>query len=121
MTHYLCISDGRSIATVPNNSAYTGAISYDDRHRIYIKTDEYTSAEDFQAFIAQQYANGTPLIFYYILQDAIAESVTALSIPTTDGANTITIDTTVQPSEFTATWTGWHDSSVKEWDGNDWQ
>ena len=45
----------------------------------------------------------------------------AVSIPTTEGANSITVDTTVQPSEFTATWTGWHDSSVKERDGSQWQ
>lgn len=31
-----------------------------------------------------------------------------------------TVDTTVQPSEFTATWTGWHNASVKEWDGSQW-
>lgn len=30
------------------------------------------------------------------------------------------VDTTVQPSEFTATWTGWHDANVKEWDGSQW-
>lgn len=45
----------------------------------------------------------------------------ATPIPTTEGANSITVDTTVQPSEFTATWTGWHDSSVKEYDGTNWQ
>lgn len=44
----------------------------------------------------------------------------AAQIPTTEGANTITVDTTVQPSEFTATWTGWHNATVKEWDGQNW-
>lgn len=44
----------------------------------------------------------------------------ATAIPTTDGANSITVSTTVQPSEFIATWTGWHDASVKEWDGSQW-
>jgi hypothetical protein len=72
--------------------------------------------------------------FYYVLRQTetatvneplmkigtYADSISGVSIPTTDGANTITVDTTVQPSEFTATWTGWHDSSVKEWDGSDW-
>jgi len=43
----------------------------------------------------------------------------ATAILTTEGANSITVDTTVQPSEFTATWTGRHDASVKEWDGSD--
>lgn len=58
---------------------------------------------------------------YYALATPTTEQITLPSIPTTDGANTITVDTTVQPSEFSATWTGWHDSSVQEYDGTDWQ
>lgn len=58
---------------------------------------------------------------YYALSSSTTETITAQSIPTTEGANSITVDTTVQPSEFTATWTGWHNASVKEWDGSDWQ
>lgn len=76
-----------------------------------------------------------PIVVYYVLANAETAAVNeplmkigdyadtisnAASIPTTEGANSITVDTTVQPSEFTATWTGWHDSSVKEWDGSDW-
>lgn len=56
-----------------------------------------------------------------VLPTPTTTQITMPSIPTTDGANTITVDTTVQPSEFSATWTGWHDSTVKEWDGSDWQ
>ena len=56
-----------------------------------------------------------------VLPAPITTQITMPSIPTTEGANSITVDTTVQPSEFTATWTWWHDSSVKEYDGSDWQ
>lgn len=49
-----------------------------------------------------------------VLPTPTTTQITMPSIPTTDGANSITVDTTVQPSEFTATWTGWHDASVKE-------
>jgi hypothetical protein len=56
-----------------------------------------------------------------VLATPIVSQITVPSIPTVDGANTITVDTTVQPSEFTATWTGWHDASVKEWDGSQWE
>jgi hypothetical protein len=100
-----------------------------------------TTIEDWKAYLATLYANGTPLTIWHIrpevntiigivnepllkisdVYDIITGSQTSISIPTTDGANTITVDTTVQPSEFTATWTGWHDASVKEWDGTDWQ
>lgn len=56
-----------------------------------------------------------------VLATPIVSQITVPSIPTVDGANTITIDTTVQPSEFSATWTGWHDAYVKEYDGTNWQ
>lgn len=56
-----------------------------------------------------------------VLPTPTTTQITMPSIPTTQGANSITVDTTVQPSEFTATWTGWHDSSVKEYDGTNWQ
>lgn len=87
-------------------------------------------------YLAAQYAAGTPVTIWYILETpttgivneplmkigTYADSISnAAQIPTTDGANSITVDTTVQPSEFTATWTGWHDASVKEYDGTNWQ
>ena len=49
-----------------------------------------------------------------VLPTPTTTQITMPSIPTVDGANTISVDTTVQPSEFSATWTGWHDSFVKE-------
>ena len=134
-THYQVISDGRPIADVPNNATYLVA-TVTDTATLNIKTDSYTSADDFKAFLSNQYANGTPVTVYYVLATATTDIVNeplmkigtyadsisnAVSIPTTEGANIITVDTTVQPSEFSATWTGWHNATVKEWDGTDWQ
>lgn len=56
-----------------------------------------------------------------VLPTPTTTQITMPSIPTTQGANSISVDTTVQPSEFTATWTGWHNAYVKEYDGSDWQ
>lgn len=101
--------------------------------QIRIRTNSTYS--DFIDWLRTQYANGTPVTVWYVLAtpetaavneplmkiDTYADSISnAVSIPTTEGANSITVDTTVQPSEFTATWAGWHDSSVKEWDGSQW-
>lgn len=87
---------------------------------------------DFKTWLQQQYANGTPLTIWYILATLETGAVNeplmkigdyadtlsnAASIPTIEGANSITVDTTVQPSEFTATWTGWHNAYVKEYEG----
>jgi hypothetical protein len=89
----------------------------------------YTTYTQFMQYCADQYAAGTPVTVWYVLATPQTTTVNeplmkigtyadtisnAASIPTTDGANTITVDTTVQPSEFTATWTGWHNAYVKE-------
>ena len=133
-THYECVSDGRSMANIPNHAIYTG--SGNNAQSIFFKEEDITSEEAWKTWLQQQYNNGTPVTLYYILDTATTAAVNeplmkigdyadtlsnAVSIPTTEGANSITVDTTVQPTEFTATWTGWHDSSVKEWDGSDWQ
>lgn len=99
-------------------------------------TSDMNTVTKFKNWLTEQYNNGTPVTVWYVLTNATTGVVNeplmkisdysdsianATAIPTVDGANTITVDTTVQPSEFTATWTGWHDASVKEWDGSDWQ
>lgn len=104
--------------------------------RIAFKNTSCADVTAWKAYLQAQYAAGTPVTVWYVLETpttgivneplmkigTYADSISnAVSIPTTDGANSITVDTTVQPSEFTATWTGWHDSSVKEYDGTDWQ
>lgn len=100
-----------------------------------IVTDVATTAASFNQWLADQYAAGTPVTIWYVLaapETAIvneplmkigdyADTLSnAAQIPTTEGANSITVDTTIQPSEFTATWTGWHNANVKEWDGSQW-
>lgn len=132
-THYEYY-DGTS-SSAPTNSISTAS---GVGTSIWIKTADHdtTTLDQWKAYLQAQYAAGTPVTVYYVLNTATtgtvneplmaigtyADSISnAAAIPTTDGANNISVDTTVQPSEFTATWTGWHDSSVKEWDGTNWQ
>lgn len=129
-THYQVIDDGRPISDVPNNSVYF------NNQYLCITTTDQSSKTDLNNYLAAQYAIGTPVTIWYVLATATTGIVNeplmkigtyadtlsnATAIPTTDGANSITVDTTVQPSEFTATWTGWHDAYVKEYDGTNWQ
>lgn len=96
---------------------------------LIIKLSNSDRLSDLKTWLSQQYANGTPVTVWYVLATPETAAVNeplmkigdyadtlsnAASIPTTEGANSITVDTTVQPSEFTATWTGWHDASVNE-------
>jgi hypothetical protein len=127
-THFELASTGN---TYNLNNSYT--ISVDQK--LFVKKEADTRLAGFKQWLADQYANGTPVTVWYVLAEpetavvneplmkigTYADSISnAASIPTVDGANTITVDTTVQPSEVSATYTGWHDSSVKEWDGTDW-
>lgn len=132
-THYQPISDGRAIENVPNNAAYL-ALTSTATGKLNIKTDAFASETAFSEYLATQYAAGTPVTVWVVMYNAQtaaineplmaittndsivhADSISnAVAIPTTEGANTITVDTTVQPSEFTATWSGWHNAYVKE-------
>ena len=64
--------------------------------------------------VFQAYLQNNEVYIWYVLATPTTETVTTPSIPTVDGANSISIGTTVQPSEVSMTWTGWHNVEVKE-------
>lgn len=55
---------------------------------------------NFKSYLAQQYANGTPVKFYYPTVSAITELIEAPKIPTFSGTNVIDTDSTVKPSKI---------------------
>lgn len=87
--------------------------------RLYIRDDNYTSVTDFVSYLASEYAAGTPVTVWYVLAtpetgivneplhkigdyaDTITMAQAGVTIPTVAGENTLTIDTTVQPSSVT--------------------
>lgn len=91
-----------------------------------ISPDGYETKEeavvDFKSYLAQQYTNGTPVTVWYVLATETtgivneplrkigdyADEVSGITIPTIAGANTISVDTTLQPSEVTVNYKGWH-------------
>lgn len=89
---------------------------------------------EFKAFLAAQYAAGTPVTVWYVLateETAVvneplmkigdyADTVSGITIPTITGKDTVDVDTTLKPSEVSIVYTGWHDVTVKEWDGSQW-
>jgi hypothetical protein len=76
---------------------------------------------EFKAWLAAQYANGTPVTVWYVLAepetaivneplakigdyaDELHSTDAGVTIPTAKGSNTLTVDTTVQPSEMMIT------------------
>lgn len=99
-----------------------------------IKDINYSTYTAFQAYLAEQYANGTPVTVWYILATEetgivneplckigdYADEVSTVSIPVTAGGDTISVDTTVPPSEVTVNYNGWHPAVVHERNNGAW-
>lgn len=96
---------------------------------------DYTTAADFKAWLATQYANGTPVTVWYVLATPTtgivneplrkisdyADTVSDISIPTISGADTLSVGATLQPSEVTVNYHGWHPiQNVHEADNGAW-
>lgn len=101
---------------------------------LFIFDNDYSTAADFKTYLQQQYAAGTPVTVWYVLAneetavvneplmkiDSYADEVNGISIPTTDGATTLSIDTTVQPSEVSVNYHVWHMGTVHERVSGEW-
>jgi hypothetical protein len=119
VTKDIICSHGERQTTGISQTTTEGFIA-NNNGEIYFRINSTTASTvpELKAWLSEQNPQVT---FLYTLATPTSTTVTAPSIPTTEGANSITVDTTVQPSEFTATWTGWHDASVQEWDGDSWE
>lgn len=80
-------------------------------------TIQNNTKEDFKTWLAQQYANGTPVCVWYVLAtpetgiinepirkigeyaDSISMEQAGISIPTNNGSTTVDVETTLKPSE----------------------
>jgi len=127
-THYQSIYDGEPIDNIPNNTIYinwqaTGA-------QFCIKDEAITTLADFNAYLAAQYAAGTPVTIWYVLAepetgivneplmkidnyaDTISMEQAGVSIPTSKGTNIIDYDGATKPSQMYTeynSWSGWSD------------
>ena len=79
-------------------SASSSDVSSNKLIALRFRDTSITSAEDFNAFLAQEYANGTPVTVWYVLATAETETFTAPTIPTANGSNTLNVNTTLAPS-----------------------
>ena len=89
----------------------------------------------YKRYLQQQYAAGTPVTVWYVLDKSetvmvneplmkigdYADTVNGITIPTVIGKDTFDVDTALKPSEVSLSYTGWHDATVEEWDGSQWQ
>lgn len=106
---------------IAGNIAYNGN---SNKNMIFRLLDDtaVTTVEGFKAWLAAQYAAGTPVTVWYILAepqtaivneplrrigdyaDELHSEDAGVRIPTAKGQNTLTVDTDLQPSEMTITY-----------------
>lgn len=63
--------------------------------------DNGTTLEEFVAYLAEQYAAGTPVKVQYVLETAKTEQVVAPEVKTVEGTNSLSVVAEVQPSSMT--------------------
>lgn len=64
-SHFVSITDGRSIGDVPNNAIYSN--SKETTNNWFIKTTDYTTASSFKQFLDDELAAGHPVTVWYVL------------------------------------------------------
>ena len=111
-----------SIANVYVSRTENVWISGSGRLNFTTTTISHTAA-DFKAFLAQEYANGTPVTVWYVLAEPTTgivnepirkigdyvDSVSGTGLATSGTAQTFDIGTTLKPSEVDLTYHGWHE------------
>lgn len=96
--------------------------------QMYGSKADFPTQTEWKSYLAQQYAAGTPVCVWYVLANETtgivneplrkigdyADTVSGITIPVTAGGDTISVDTTLQPSEVTVNYKGWHPAIVHE-------
>ena len=101
-THYRGIAPverGAELATL--QTALLVAEGNTNRY-LYFKT-LYGEIATFKAFLSAQYAAGTPVCVWYVLATQTTSTVTAPTLTTAKGSNTLTVGTELQPSSVSIT------------------
>lgn len=86
-----------AVSTMPDLSVK----GYGPNEAIFFKYSAITTVADFKAFLAAQYAAGTPVIVMYPLAEETTEAVTPQSLRTIDGDNTLSMESAVGNADFT--------------------
>ena len=93
-THFKYVSTGSAVGGM-----FIGASQY----WYFIPTDQtIDTVEEWTAWLASQYANGTPVIVLYPLAEETTESVQGQALHTSKGTNTISVISEVDPVTLTA-------------------
>ena len=80
-SHYIATMNDTNGNSLSNGYAclYCSNSSPNNYHEVYIRDNGYSTANDFKAYLAQQYANGTPVTIWYVLAESTTETITVPS------------------------------------------
>lgn len=95
-THFETVTN---VSTPREHTVYIGQ-SY-----INFNLDNVNDIETFKTFLGEQYANNTPVILIYPIPTETS-TIELPTIPTIQGTNVLSIDTTIQPSNIEITYKG---------------
>ena len=120
-THYKYNNAISSLSANMRNGDFVLNVISGSSYSFTIKDDALSSSADFKSYVAAQYTAGTPVTVWYVLAepetgnvneplhkigdyaDTISFAQAGVTIPTSDGDNTISFGTTVQPSAMSIT------------------
>jgi hypothetical protein len=118
-SHYKAVKNSENGNSLANNQACLYAYNQAETpyKEVYIRDTRFTTADEFNSYLAEQYAAGTPVTIWYVLAneetavvneplmrigdyaDTVSKAQAGVSIPTSNGSTTVDVDTTVKPSE----------------------
>jgi hypothetical protein len=116
-THYVASKNKSNYAYLSDNSC---CIRW-NLSTLWIRNTARSDVDDFKSYLQQQYAAGTPVTVWYVIEepetgivneplhkigdyaDTVSMAQAGVTIPTVAGTNTLTVDTTVQPSNVSIT------------------
>lgn len=122
-THYTCVPNVSSVSGLTSDNVISFLVSSSGNNYMYIRDTAFNSNIDsLKAFLAAQYANGTPVTVWYVLAeletgivneplmkigdyaDTIDSTQTTVQIPTAADTTVIDYDGTLKPDKVELTY-----------------
>lgn len=131
--YYIFINVSGKGNGIPNSTALSthtesGVVVNSNGTALFFKKSVFvhSSLADFKTYLAQQYAAGTPVTVWYVLEEPTpgivneplmkignyADEVSNISIPTITGKNIVDVETVLKPSDVSFNYAGWHTAVV---------
>ena len=88
-----------------NNGELTFLVSSSGTNNMYIRDTSCADSTEFKAYLAAQSQASTPVCVWYVRATDATESETMPTLTPSKGSNTLSVGTTLQPSDFSITCT----------------